>query len=187
MGGNTANIYELRPVSIVRTLPQINDHRLFQLKLEDGTTWESFGHRPGQFIEVSIFGKGEAPISISSPSTRLDTLEICVRRSGKVTNALFEMGKGSTFHIRGPYGRGFPVEELKPLSKKGSTSAPGPSPAITTESTRIRLILKKAFLSAAGQKSSRLCGWVKMPMSLPDRQSQMMCRQDRLQSPAPVR
>jgi NAD(P)H-flavin reductase len=30
-----------------------------------------------------------------------------------VTNALFEMGKGSTFHIRGPYGRGFPVETLK--------------------------------------------------------------------------
>jgi NAD(P)H-flavin reductase len=30
-----------------------------------------------------------------------------------VTNALFEMGKGSTFHIRGPYGRGFPVESLK--------------------------------------------------------------------------
>jgi len=30
-----------------------------------------------------------------------------------VTNALFEMGRGSTFHIRGPYGRGFPVEKLK--------------------------------------------------------------------------
>lgn len=25
----------------------------------------------------------------------------------------FEMGKGSTFHIRGPYGRGFPIEQLK--------------------------------------------------------------------------
>lgn len=113
MGGDCGNIYELRPVSIIRTLPQIKDHRLFQLKLEDGTTWESFGHQPGQFIEVSIFGKGEAPISISSPPTRPDTLEICVRRAGKVTEALFEMGKGSTFHIRGPYGRGFPVEHLK--------------------------------------------------------------------------
>jgi len=113
MGGHPDNIYTLRPVSIMRTLPQIKDHRLFQLKLEDGTTWDSFGHQPGQFIEVSIFGKGEAPISISSPSTRLGTLEICVRRTGRVTDALFEMGKGSTFHIRGPYGRGFPVEQLK--------------------------------------------------------------------------
>jgi sulfhydrogenase subunit gamma (sulfur reductase) len=113
MGGDCGNIYDLRPVSIIRALPQIKDHMLFQLKLEDGTTWESFGHQPGQFIEVSIFGKGEAPISISSPPTRPDTLEICVRRAGKVTDALFEMGKGSTFHIRGPYGRGFPVEHFK--------------------------------------------------------------------------
>lgn len=113
MGEQCDNIYQLRPVSIVRTLPQIKDHRLFQLKLEDGTTWESFGHQPGQFIEVSIFGKGEAPISISSPPTRPDTLEICVRKTGKVTDALFEMSKGSVFNIRGPYGRGFPVEQLK--------------------------------------------------------------------------
>jgi NAD(P)H-flavin reductase len=113
MGGNPDNIYNLRPVSIIRTLPQISDHRLFQLKLEDGTAWDNFGHQPGQFIEVSIFGKGEAPISISSPSTRLGALEICVRRTGRVTNALFEMGKGSTFYIRGPYGRGFPIETLK--------------------------------------------------------------------------
>jgi NAD(P)H-flavin reductase len=113
MGSHPGNIYELRPVSILRTLPQINDHRLFQLKLEDGTTWESFGHQPGQFLEVSIFGKGEAPISISSPSTRLDTLELCVRRAGKVTDALFEMDRGAVFNIRGPYGRGFPVDKLK--------------------------------------------------------------------------
>ncbi|MCJ7833743.1 MAG: FAD-binding oxidoreductase, partial [Deltaproteobacteria bacterium] len=113
MGVHPDNIYKLRPVSIIRTMPQIKDHRLFQLKLEDGTTWDSFGHQPGQFLEISIFGKGEAPISISSPSTRLGNLEICVRRTGRVTDALFEMGKGSTFHIRGPYGRGFPVEQLK--------------------------------------------------------------------------
>jgi len=73
MGDHSGNIYQLRPVSIVRVLPQIKDHRLFQLKLEDGTTWESFGHQPGQFIEISIFGKGEAPISISSPPTRPET------------------------------------------------------------------------------------------------------------------
>ncbi len=113
MGDHSGNIYELRPVSILRTLPQIKDHRLFQLKLEDGTTWENFGHQPGQFLEVSIFGKGEAPISISSPSTRPDTLEICVRRAGKVTNALFEMDRGAVFSIRGPYGRGFPLDKLK--------------------------------------------------------------------------
>jgi len=107
------NIYELRPVAIARSLPQIRDHRLFQLQLKDGTSWEAFGHQPGQFVEISIFGQGEAPISISSPPTRLDYLELCVRRAGKVTSALFELEKGATLHVRGPYGRGFPVDKLK--------------------------------------------------------------------------
>ncbi|HHO75448.1 MAG TPA: oxidoreductase [Deltaproteobacteria bacterium] len=113
MGDHSANAYIPRPVSIMRTLPQINEHRLFQLKLEDGGTWDTFGHQPGQFIEVSLFGKGEAPISISSPPTRPDSLEICVRRTGKLTDSLFELEKGSRLHIRGPYGTGFPVEKLK--------------------------------------------------------------------------
>lgn len=110
MGANSGNIYDLLPVSIMRILPQIKDHRLIQLKRGDGGTWSTFGHRPGQFVEVSIFGKGEAPISISSPQTRPDTLEICVRRTGRLTNALFELSKGANLHIRGPYGRGFPVD-----------------------------------------------------------------------------
>ncbi|HPE45253.1 MAG TPA: FAD/NAD(P)-binding protein, partial [Deltaproteobacteria bacterium] len=113
MGEHAQNVYTLRPVTIARTLPQITDHRLFQLKLDNGCSWDDFGHQPGQFIEVSVFGRGEAPISISSPPTRCDNLEICVRRAGKLTNALFELGKGSRLHIRGPYGRGFPVDKLK--------------------------------------------------------------------------
>jgi NAD(P)H-flavin reductase len=107
------NIYLPFPVQIARTLPQIKDHRLFQLKNTDGSSWEKFGHQPGQFIEVSIFGKGEAPISISSPPTRTDSLEICVRKTGTLTNALFELGKGAALSIRGPYGRGFPVDIFK--------------------------------------------------------------------------
>lgn len=70
MGEHAQNVYTLRPVTIARTLPQITDHRLFQLKLDNGCSWDEFGHQPGQFIEVSVFGRGEAPISISSPPTR---------------------------------------------------------------------------------------------------------------------
>ncbi len=107
------HVYAPRPVSIARTLPQIRDHRLFRLLLEDGQTWEDFGHQPGQFIEVSLFGHGEAPISISSPPTRPDALEICFRRTGRLTNALFRLEKGARFAIRGPYGRGFPLDILR--------------------------------------------------------------------------
>ena len=113
MAEEPQTIYSLSPATILRVLPQIPDHRLFQLELDDEEDRQRFKHQPGQFIEISVFGSGEAPISIASPPTRNSTIEICVRRSGKLTQALFQLGKGSPLHIRGPYGRGFPVELFK--------------------------------------------------------------------------
>jgi NAD(P)H-flavin reductase len=113
MDRETKNIYSPCPVTILRILPQIPDHRLFQLQLDDDECRLHFKHQPGQFVEVSIFGSGEAPISIASPPSRNTTIEICVRRSGRLTQALFQLSRGSHLHIRGPYGRGFPLEVLK--------------------------------------------------------------------------
>lgn len=71
-------------------------------------------HRPGQFVSVSILGVGEAPISItSSPSRTNGTFELCIRRVGKVTNALHQMQAGQSLGIRGPFGRGFPMEKFR--------------------------------------------------------------------------
>ncbi|NTV22750.1 MAG: anaerobic sulfite reductase subunit AsrB [Nanoarchaeota archaeon] len=68
-------------------------------------------HDPGQFIQVSIPGIGEAPISISSYSK--DYLEISIRKVGNVTNALHGVKKGSSLFVRGPYGRGYQMSKLK--------------------------------------------------------------------------
>jgi len=65
--------------------------------------------KPGQFLEISVAGAGEAPISICS----WDETEICVRKVGRVTNALHMKEKGDFIGVRGPYGNGFPMEEMK--------------------------------------------------------------------------
>jgi NAD(P)H-flavin reductase len=70
------------------------------------------GHRPCQFVEVSIAGIGEAPISVSSPPGDAVTFELCVRKVGALTGALHEYRVGDTIGIRGPYGNGFPVEKI---------------------------------------------------------------------------
>ena len=57
---------------------------------------------------VSVFGVGEAPFSISSGN-----IEISVRKTGNVTNALFNLKEGDEVGIRGPYGEGYPVEEFE--------------------------------------------------------------------------
>jgi NAD(P)H-flavin reductase len=68
------------------------------------------GHMPGQFMEVSVPGVGEAPISISSPPTREGGFEMIVRRAGNVTEAMHRLVPGDKVGIRGPFGNHFPVE-----------------------------------------------------------------------------
>ena len=111
--GGADNIYQPSLARIVRILPQIKDHRLFQLRFEDPEMRRSFTYRPGQFVELSLIGTGEAPISISSSPTRPGVLELCVRKIGRVTSSLFRLPPNSLVGLRGPYGNGFPVEEME--------------------------------------------------------------------------
>jgi len=107
------NIYQPSLARIVRILPQIKDHRLFQLRFEDSEMRQSFTYRPGQFVELSLIGTGEAPISISSSPTRPGVIDLCVRKIGRVTEALFRLPLNSLVGVRGPYGNGFPVAEME--------------------------------------------------------------------------
>jgi len=84
--------------------------KLFTLYLQDG---RDLGHRAGQFVEVSVFGIGEAPISVTSSPTRNGTFELCIREVGDVTRALHRLKPGSKVGIRGPFGNGFPVEKMR--------------------------------------------------------------------------
>ena len=63
--------------------------------------------KPGQFFEVSIPRYGEAPISVSGIGP--DSVDLTIRRVGKVTNEIFENYVGDTLFLRGPYGNGFDI------------------------------------------------------------------------------
>ncbi|MDO8480854.1 MAG: FAD/NAD(P)-binding protein [Nanoarchaeota archaeon] len=68
-------------------------------------------HSPGQFVQVSVPGIGEAPISICSDSRSYVKLNI--REIGNVTRALAKSKKGGKIWIRGPYGKGYPMKALE--------------------------------------------------------------------------
>ena len=106
------NPYAPHNARIVGVQRMVEDNHLFTFRFVDPEIARSFSHRPGQFIMLSIPGAGEAPISISSSPTRPHVLELCVRRAGRVTDALYRMGVNDLVGIRGPYGNGFPVEEM---------------------------------------------------------------------------
>ncbi len=91
----------------------VPDNHLFQLRFVDEALNDRWMHRPGQFVELSVIGTGEVPISISSSPTRRGLLELCVRRVGRVTNALHRLSMNALVGVRGPYGNGFPIEEME--------------------------------------------------------------------------
>ena len=59
----------------------------------------------GQFMEVSIPGVGEAPISISEFDDH--SLSMTIRKVGHLTDRIMAMGPGDRLQMRGPYGNGF--------------------------------------------------------------------------------
>ncbi|ADJ26229.1 response regulator receiver protein [Dehalogenimonas lykanthroporepellens BL-DC-9] len=96
--------------TIEKVTPLSPREKLFEFRLNDGN---KLGHRPGQFVEVYVFGIGESPISLTSSPTRDHTFEVAVRNVGNVTGALHRLEPGATVGIRGPFGNGFPLEEME--------------------------------------------------------------------------
>lgn len=84
--------------------------KLFVIQLPEGIT---LNHQPGQFVEVSVLGVGEAPISISSsPSRSNGVFELCIRKVGDLTQILHTLKPGDPIGIRGPFGRSFPLQQF---------------------------------------------------------------------------
>jgi sulfhydrogenase subunit gamma (sulfur reductase) len=92
---------------IVETKDMTAKDRYFRVDLE-----KPLLHRPGQFVMVSVFGLGEAPISISNGPCRDTNLEMVIRRIGRLTQAIHELKPGDQLGIRGPYGSGFNFDDF---------------------------------------------------------------------------
>jgi len=107
------NIYLPNLAEIIDIKQETPDIKTFRLKFTDEAVDKSFDYKPGQFVEFSVFGEGEAPFCISNSPTRKSSIECSVKRMGKVTQALHELEVGDLVGIRGPYGNGFPLQDLE--------------------------------------------------------------------------
>ncbi|MBD3380086.1 MAG: oxidoreductase [Candidatus Omnitrophica bacterium] len=98
--------------TIVKACQMTENEKFFEIRLEGG---KELGHMPGQFVQFSLFGIGEAPISVSSSPTKEDksTFEVVVRKVGTFTEQMHKLGEGDKIGVRGPFGRPFPVDDLK--------------------------------------------------------------------------
>lgn len=105
-----ARLYVPEAAMIVRTRDLTPRDKVFVIELPGR---RNLGHTPGQFVQVSVFGFGEAPISVCSPPEKKAGFDLCIRKLGGVTGALHALDAGETVGIRGPFGNGFPIESMK--------------------------------------------------------------------------
>ena len=108
----TATRDPLMPVIGVVTDIRIDtpDVKTFRVVTPDGK--KAFEHRPGQCAMLSVPGVGEAMFSITSSPTNTEFMEFSIKKCGCVTEWLHSMEPGQQITIRGPYGNGFPVDDV---------------------------------------------------------------------------
>ncbi len=98
--------WKLRKGQIIAAKQMTAAEKWFDIKLEDG----DLDHEPGQFVQVELYGVGEAPISVCSSPTKRGSFELTVRSAGRLTKHMQGLGKGDWLGIRGPFGKPFPVK-----------------------------------------------------------------------------
>jgi len=98
------NIFRPRAARIIEVRPETAIDWTYRLEWTGGTP------QPGQFFQVSVPRVGEAPISTSGWGD--GWIELTIRKVGRVTDAVFGLDVGVLLHLRGPYGRPFPVAEF---------------------------------------------------------------------------
>ncbi|HDI02447.1 MAG TPA: hypothetical protein ENF93_02245 [Ignisphaera sp.] len=94
---------------IINIVNETRDIKTFTIELIN----QEMEFYPGQFVMITVFGYGEAPFAIASKPGKTRIIEISVRSVGDVSNALHKLGIGSVVGVRGPLGRGFPLNELE--------------------------------------------------------------------------
>lgn len=107
------NPYTIHAAAIVEKIREAEHIETFRLRLVDPEVRKSFHFAAGQFNMVHAFGVGEVAISIVSDPEEAQWLDHTIRVVGRVTKAMAQLRPGDAMGIRGPFGRGWPLEEAR--------------------------------------------------------------------------
>jgi len=88
------------------------DLKTFKLVFDKKEDEKKFSYMPGQFAELSVFGKGESPIGIASSPTEKGFLLFTIKRAGSVTSELHSAEPGKKMGVRGPLGKPYPWDKM---------------------------------------------------------------------------
>lgn len=110
---SSGNLYVPKIAIVDEITDETPDTKTFKLRFEDKEYAKSFSWEPGQFVQLSAFGAGEAPIGFASSPLEKSFFELTIVERGAVTRAMHVLRKGDRVGIRGPLGNCWPLEDTK--------------------------------------------------------------------------
>lgn len=132
-----SNIYLPRKATIIERIQETPT--IFTLRLAFDEMEDNVEFSPGQFNMVYLYGVGEIAISIVSDPEFEKYQDHTIRVVGRVSKGLSQLKQGEQIGIRGPFGRGWPIEYAKGKDVILITGGLGCAPLVSV----IRYIVKR--------------------------------------------
>ncbi len=101
-------IYSPIKAKIIKIIEETPSIKTFVFETE-----REFSFSTGQFVELTYPGVGEAPFTPSSSPLRKDEFEVTIMKVGRVTGLFHDAKEGDVLGVRGPYGKGYPVDNFR--------------------------------------------------------------------------
>jgi NAD(P)H-flavin reductase len=148
-----ANPYAPRIARLARVIDETPTIKTFCFDLA-----EPIPFRAGQFVQLGVPGLGEGPFTPSSSPLAPNHLEVTVLATGLVTERLHRMAAGEACTLRGPYGKGFPIEKLagKEVLVVGGGVGLAPLRALIYKLLSMTGDLKKVVIKNGARESAEL-------------------------------
>ncbi len=106
----TENIYKPDLMEVIEVNQQTIDVKAVKIRFRDPEKANSFSFKVGQFGLYSVFGVGESTFNICCSNSK-DYIEFCFRKTGRVTEQMWNIEVGNTIGFRGPYGNSYPLSD----------------------------------------------------------------------------
>lgn len=107
------NPYLPREAEVVERIDESPTIFTLRLRFTDLELNERYSFAPGQFNMIYLYGVGEVAISIVSDPEDDQLYDHTIRIVGRVTRGLAKLKAGDRIGVRGPFGRGWPLEEAE--------------------------------------------------------------------------
>ena len=131
MSAESTLLYVPHEAEILERIQESPGLFTLRLKFTDPKIQDQFQFEPGQFNMLYLYGVGEVAISIVSDPKDPCILDHTIRSIGRVTQGIANLKAGDRIGVRGPYGRGWPMQQAEQRDVVVVTGGLGCAPVVS--------------------------------------------------------